>query len=374
MKINIISDIHATINNKKRVIYDIPLSTNKTKYIRAMKQLAKIWKSNKEKLVDFDYSKSKMPFFDDSYIKSYDDGEKFLDELVNEQNHSLTPIDQHREKIRKLNELRAIFNLIHIDQTNIKILDIIYWLNTVVSIFDPTRLEPADYLIIAGDLGLSNCYDNVLEDLKKKTEGKFKDIMHIAGNHDHWWIGNSKFNMKRPDKTDFSHDYYEKEDGEYLFLGCTLWTPIDDMSIYKIGRYMNDYHYSPNFTPYASREQYRQQSSWLKKKISENKDKKIVVFTHHQPFEELVENDYKHNGMEDGVSVNEAYAVMDHSLDNINKYGNIKLWCCGHTHQCFDGMLHDVHVVRNPIGYRTLYNYYSAENMSGTWYNKIIEI
>jgi hypothetical protein len=68
--------------------------------------------------------------------------------------------------------------------------------------------------------------------------------------------------------------------------------------------------------------------------------------------------------------------VLDHSLDDVNESGDIKLWACGHTHQNFDGVLHGVHVVRNPIGYRDIIgSYYSApENMSGTWYNKIVEV
>ena len=49
-----------------------------------------------------------------------------------------------------------------------------------------------------------------------------------------------------------------------------------------------------------------------------NKDKKIIVFTHHQPFEELTATDYKHNGKDwDRIDVNAAYVVLDHSLDDI---------------------------------------------------------
>ena len=106
-------------------------------------------------------------------------------------------------------------------------------------------------------------------------------------------------------------------------------------------------------------------------------DKKCVVFTHHQPFEELTLDDYKHNGKGwDGIDVNAAYVVQDHSLDDIAENNNIVLWACGHTHANYDGILHGVHVVRNPIGYRDImgYSHSTPENMSGTWYNKIIEV
>lgn len=150
--------------------------------------------------------------------------------------------------------------------------------------FDPSKLKPADYLIIAGDLGLDNIYDKILKDIKRKTKGKFKKILHIAGNHDHWWFGDGE----KPDHPNFDHDYCEHEDGDYLFLGCTMWTPLKEYDMYNVGRYMNDYRYTPgNFSPYASNHQYEIQSTWLKNKIETNKDKKIIVFTHHQPFEEL---------------------------------------------------------------------------------------
>ena len=66
---------------------------------------------------------------------------------------------------------------------------------------------------------------------------------------------------------------------------------------------------------------------------------------------------------------------MDGSLDNINKYNNIKLWICGHSHSYYDGNLHGVHVVRNPIGYRSLYDYLNKPEVSMEhWYNKIVTV
>ena len=150
-----------------------------------------------------------------------------------------------------------------------------------------------------------------------------------------------------------------------------MWTPIPERYIWSVGRYMNDYRYTPGkFSPYASSHQYKIQSAWLRSKLAKYAGKKIVVFTHHQPFEELCLDDYEHS------DVNAAYVVLDHSLDDISSYGDIKLWACGHTHQNFDGVLHGIHVVRNPIGYRdvTGISYDVPENLSDTWYNKIVEV
>lgn len=66
--------------------------------------------------------------------------------------------------------------------------------------------------------------------------------------------------------------------------------------------------------------------------------------------------------------------MSDKSLDDVQTRGNVVLWICGHTHDNFDGELHGIRVVRNPIGYGSLVGYFTPENCSGSWYNKILEI
>ena len=386
MTINVISDIHAAYDPREdKVFYHLPYRLQPEKYIEAIGILHDYWHKNEKLLKTAKFKKSTIVH---SYpelfvLKSYKDSIKFLDEFYElAKNHF-----EGLSKDKMFYFSRCLTNLddfIFANGINWKqnktILSIAYdikdFLFKQLGDFEPSKLEPADYLVIAGDIGLDNTYDVILKDIEKQTAGKFKKILHIAGNHDHWWHGDQSLkNAKKPEKVNLSHDYYEHKDGDYLFLGCTLWTPISENSMWAVGHYMNDYRYIPKFSPFASREQYAQQSKWLKDKIAKNPDKKIIVFTHHQPFEELTLEDYKHNGNGwDGPNVNEAYVVMDHSLDDINKLGNIKLWCCGHTHQCYDGVLHGIHVVRNPIGYSDIYGKIPAENISGTWYNKIIEV
>ena len=50
--------------------------------------------------------------------------------------------------------------------------------------FDPTRLCPADYLIVAGDTGYDNTEQKIYSEMHKLTEGKFKDILWNSLNED----------------------------------------------------------------------------------------------------------------------------------------------------------------------------------------------
>ena len=392
MTVNIISDIHATINEKThKVYYNEPRKNiNKlSKTIVVLRDSLIRYKSNFDNgkaNVSNDFSKLLNDEIDTyvSIITVYNDIIDWLNEFLKSIETKFANVDK-REKlfaiIRTLTRIKEFLKKHHIDWKHKKsVLDFNKMFDMIFKYlydFDPTKLQPADYLIIAGDLGVEPIYDLVLEDIKKKTNGKFKKILHIAGNHDHWWFRIDGISEIKPDHTNFDHDYCEFVDGDYAFIGCTLWTPITDREVWQVGRYMNDYNYTPgNFSPYVSRHQYEIQSAWLRDKLAKYADKKVVVFTHHQPFDELTLKDYKHNGNGwDGIDVNAAYVVQDHSLDDINEqYHNIVLWACGHTHQNFDGMLHGIHVVRNPIGYRDLNGYLPPENVSDTWYNKIIEI
>ena len=375
MTVNIISDIHATLDEDGNVIYDYKIPS-KTKYDKCLTLFEKFLDENRD-----DVLKYKIKFFpvrmgDPSrhFIKSHQD---IFDCIIQFRkmfnnsfdNISATTIDEMAQKLQCIHEMFELNNSKwQYRKCKLNISDLIEFMYLNACHFDPTKLHPADYLIISGDLSLASCYDEVFNDLEAKTKGKFKKILHIAGNHDNWWISMNG-NYDRPLSRDSSHDMMEYVDGEYLFLGCTMWTPISDNDVWTVGRYMNDYKYTPGkFSPFTSRTLYEQQSTWLKTKIASNKDKKIIVFTHHQPFAELTLDDYKHS------DVNAAYCVLDHSLDNINEFNNVVLWCCGHTHASYDGILHNVHVVRNPIGYRSLYGWARGENFNDHWYDKIIEI
>lgn len=385
MKLNIISDIHAIYDPKQdKVLYNLQQKYTDNKYKDAAAQLLKFWTENIEELkkTEFQCDSIYESFPECFVIKDHDLAIKWLSDfaVAAERNFNSVSKDKAYQFCRALSNIDDHVWRNHIDwkgrncKTKVSIHTLVDWMYKKLFDFHPEKLEPADYLIIAGDLGMSNTYDKILADITKRTESKFKKILHIAGNHDHWWHSSqSASNTKKPDTPNFDNDYCEHSDGEYVFLGCTLWTPIPNEAAWRIARSMNDYIYTPGkFTPYESRQQFEVQSKWLRDKIEANKDKKVIVFTHHQPFEELIPDKYKSNI--NWSDANEAYVVMDHSLDDINKYGNIKLWCCGHTHENFDGMLHGVHVVRNPIGYGDMYGQIPTENPSETWYNKIIEV
>ena len=386
MKVNVISDIHATVDKNYNVVYNLP-KKSKEKVKNTVKALKDYWLDNEQELrsLKIVYSPLSEWHPETKVITCHDDIVRCIDRYSECLENDFEALDSNAKMfgmIRALTNIDDFLKHYHIEwwlyKKCLKIEDLKDYLFKCKYDFDPAKLEPADYLIIAGDLGIDPTYDLILRDIEHKTAGKFKKVLHIAGNHDHWWFRVDGIAEEKPDKVNLDRDYCLHVDSDYAFIGCTMWTPISDQAVWTVGRYMNDYKYAPGkFSPYMSRHQYEIQSAWIRQQLVKYHDKKCVVFTHHQPFEELTLDDYKHNGKGwDGIDVNAAYVVQDHSLDDIAKNNNIVLWACGHTHANYDGILHDVHVVRNPIGYRDITNgFYSApENMSETWYNKVIEL
>ncbi len=385
MKVNVISDIHATVDKQLNVVYNNP-KCNIAKIRKTVAVFKNYWFKHEAdiKAVKFVYSALNNAYPETKVINMHDDILKYVDMYEKNIDTEFANIsnDEMYELSRAFSAIEWFFRQNKFEwwlyEHVVKFDDLIHYMFKCKYDFDPAKLESADYLIIAGDLGVEPIYDLVLKDIEKKTEGKFKKILHIAGNHDHWWFRINGLSEVKPDHVNLDRDYCTHVDGDYAFIGCTMWTPISDKASWTVGRYMNDYNYTPGkFSPYASNHQYEIQSAWLRQQLAKYHDKKCVVFTHHQPFEELTLDDYKHNGKGwDGIDVNAAYVVQDHSLDDIAKNNNIVLWACGHTHANYDGMLHNVHVVRNPIGYRDImgFSHSTPENMSGTWYNKIIEV
>lgn len=384
MKVNVISDIHATVDKNLNVVYNLPNKSSE-KIKKTIDTFKKYFNSHEAEIYAREKAHNSFALaFDTNIIKTHDDILKIVELYESNIDTDFAYIDNDTmyEISRAFHSIDFYFthntlewwkynNVLTFDQ-------LVAYMFKCKFDFDPAKLEPADYLIIAGDLSLEPTYNLVLKDIENKTAGKFRKILHIAGNHDHWWFKIKGLSEIKPDTVNLNNDYCVYVDGDYAFIGCTLWTPISANDMYTIKRYMNDYNYIPGkFSPVISSCLYQKQSYWLHEQLEKYKNKKCIVFTHHQPFEELILNDYAHNGKDwDGIDLNAAYVVKNHSLDNIAEGNNIVLWVCGHTHVNYDGILHGIHVVRNPIGYRDIMGsvYTPPENMSGTWYNKIIEL
>lgn len=204
-------------------------------------------------------------------------------------------------------------------------------------------------LILAGDLWTGTKFiEYAGYSWIGKVAPRFKQVLIVLGNHD-YWPGNNAISIKHGAEKcnamlqDHGHlnvhvldkDVYTE--GEYLFIGATLWTDMkkgDPLIMHTMPHYMNydgkiAYDINGNgawerFTSQNWVSEHYKHRDYIKLITEQNKDKKIIVITHHLPLENL--NDPKFDG-----DYGNYYYHSDLSnliLDN----GHIIMWIYGHTH------------------------------------------
>lgn len=233
-------------------------------------------------------------------------------------------------------------------------------------IFTPDGMQPADILIIAGDLGHDN--DQNLTIIKMLHELYFKHIICVLGNHDYYLI-NSKI-AAHYDNDSFKRaqemrDLLNAIDGVYCldgnvveiegirFGGCDSWydgqyvlhnlnphyeCDLDHVqSLWK--HTMNDAYHMPNVK--------RFDALWEieKRKIEAVYRQCDVMITHVMPSinPEHVDKMYRND---------KATGYFTFNGEKYLKETTAHTWIYGHSHSNQDVEVHGVRMIANQLGYR----------------------
>lgn len=139
----------------------------------------------------------------------------------------------------------------------------------------------------------------------------------------------------------------------YLFIGCTLWSNINDFEIVKSN--INDYYKihktvilydqkrKVKIEPQDVKNWFIRDRDWINERINNNIDKKIIVLTHHAP---IIDPNVHPPEFRNDI-LNQAYSSDLEYL--INK--PVVAWFYGHTHQSYSNIINNVLVKSNPVGY-----------------------
>jgi len=221
--------------------------------------------------------------------------------------------------------------------------------------------EKNTVVVLAGDIGLAKRPETTYLPLVKNCCDRFKYVLMVMGNHEHW---RSDFGVTYSkiwnDTLNFENfDLLEKEtkviDG-VAFIGATLWTdmnkgnPILKMDVVSKYGGMKDYtririsNYSRPFRPVHSTADHLRAKEYIFPEIAKQKEagNKTVVITHHLPSYMSIPEVFKNQ------KLNGAYAS---ELGNEICEAAPDLWFHGHTHGNSDYMMGDCRIVCNPRGY-----------------------
>ena len=202
-----------------------------------------------------------------------------------------------------------------------------------------------DILILAGDI-----IDGKLKGLNilEYIASKYNHVIMIMGNHEHYkgkfTLTYSKLKANLPSNIHLLQNEVIEIDGQ-RFLGCTLWSWMNEVDSYFAKVRMNDYRVvrtGPKHEPWLRKlspmdtiSDHMQSALWLEGSVREGD----IVITHHAPSFKSCNTDYEGNT---------AYAtdLSDIILDNKPKY-----WIHSHLHDRVCYKIGDTTILSNPYGY-----------------------
>jgi predicted phosphodiesterase len=227
--------------------------------------------------------------------------------------------------------------------------------------------EGADVLILSGDIMVASKilkpeseYGKRFRDFLKRMSFQFPHVIYVAGNHEFYDSGRFFEGIDWLRMACGVHDnihFLERDTkviDDVVFVGGTLWTDMnksDPLTLHAVRDMMNDYRAIRNdkngfvpIKPSDTVERHIRTREYIMQIADMNKDKRVVVVTHHTPSFQSCSEEYKHDTLMNG-----AYhsSLEEYILDR----PQIKLWTHGHTHHAFDYMIGECRVVCNPRGY-----------------------
>jgi hypothetical protein len=244
--------------------------------------------------------------------------------------------------------------------------------------FGDLELPGGDVLILSGDVCESRTllkykYDplNIMTELDNPKRmdraqrffieecAKYRHVLYVMGNHEHYHGRYDKtvheLKATVPDNVTVLENENIEIDG-VLFLGATLWTDCNkgNPMCHQVLKYgMNDYraitikHHNiyRKLDPKDTAETHMRTKEYFKTMLELNRDKNVVVCTHHAPSYASVHEHYAHDtDMNGGYASDLSEFILDHE--------NIRFWTHGHMHDPSDYMIGQCRVICNPRGYR----------------------
>lgn len=244
-----------------------------------------------------------------------------------------------------------------------------------------------DILVLAGDITCARFFqeyrndadarmhENFMNRFRDEIFPKFKQVIYLMGNHEHYgfYIHESARVLKSFfAKKGIPNLYFMDGDGivvdDILFVGGTLWTNIPNpLDAVYVENGMNDYKiiYSNDFTT-ASFEQrqaamargskyaipltventnveHHMTMNIIQKYIELNRDKKIVVLTHHAPSFKSVSKEHSGSALNPGYATDLSEFILTYEPD---------VWIHGHTHNNLDYEIGKTRVLSSQPGYK----------------------
>lgn len=241
-------------------------------------------------------------------------------------------------------------------------------------------------LVLAGDIWIGTKFIEYAGfSWIQRVANRFKEVIVVLGNHDYWPTHNKLTTQKGGEKCNAMlqdrgitnvHvlDMNTHQDGEYLFVGCTLWSDMKNMDplvmwmMPRMMAYDGDIAYETGEGLFLRMTSERwvhthiRHRNYIEMIARQNQDKKIVVVTHHVPVLGVGDPSF--------VGHDSNWYYMSDLSELIIDNPNIVLWAHGHTHHHqHETAVGNAIVMNNCMGYP-----HQKHEEQGYVQHKVIEI
>lgn len=217
---------------------------------------------------------------------------------------------------------------------------------------NPLYVDPkADLLVLAGDIinineYQLNCLISDLKDVKVP-------ILYVPGNHEYWHTDRQLGKDMMMDMLkDTNITYFGREsevikvrDEEVLFIGATLWSPINTPMEAMTAETTPDFRFVKGTTVDIWNQGFISELDFIERNLNfpDFKHLRKVVITHHLPSFKSVPERFQGSIINCIFASHSDYLMMEEDCSPV-------LWIHGHTHDSKDYMNGRTRVVCNPRG------------------------
>lgn len=219
--------------------------------------------------------------------------------------------------------------------------------------------QGVDALVMAGDTIESRKLHSI-KPVFDKLSKLYPKVILISGNHEFYGseVNESKQHIRdltsNYDNVIYLDDEFLNLPNDYVLVGSTLWTDYNKnnpLTMLWAQTHMNDYKHirvesnnSIRLHPKDCYDYHISSKGFIRESVESNKDKKVIVITHHAPSFQSVDKSFRSE-----VHGNGCYASNLDEFILANK--NIVLWQHGHMHHPKNYFIGTCRVVCHPRGY-----------------------
>jgi len=216
----------------------------------------------------------------------------------------------------------------------------------------------APYLVLAGDVGRLQDYQNYLRFLQRQCD-KFEMVLLVLGNHEFYGLSRSEglalaTKLEGEDildgKLKILHRRRVDISPSITILGCTLHSHIRPENEDFIGQKVRDFQRIRDWTVQDHNNEHNRDVTWLRNEIrairlhEKQLDRRVIVVTHYPPIKRgSCRPEHEENRQSDAFGTE----LMESDLD----LSSVDFWMFGHTHHTTSCSRAGVSLISNQRGY-----------------------